>query len=152
VDLTGTVLCSIPIEEPLASLRFAPNEEYLLAVTQGGVLNKYRIADSRLCASVRLFEYSNSFYSIYEDSWNWYFPDENTLLCIIDYGSLLLDISQETLKTKASVDQCIGYDANADRLIVAEVNSYSGNNTVIGTFPRYTAENLIQKANAILNK
>lgn len=62
-----------------------------------------------------------------------------------------MDISEENLEMKAIIDQCIGYDPDNDRFIAVETNSYSGKNTTIGSFQRNTVEDLIQKANAMLN-
>ena len=152
VDLHGNILCDIPVKEQIASLQYSPDEQYILAVSQSGVLSKYRIDDSACCASVNLAEHCSSLYTVYADEWTWEFPDEGTLLVVSNSGGFLMDISGDDVKMKAVVDQCIGYDLNKDRLIAVETDSYSGKNTTIGSFRRYTAEDLIQKANSVLRK
>ena len=152
VDLGGNLICDISVTEPIASLQYSPDEQYILAVSQSGVLSKYRIDDSNCCVSVNLAEHCNSLYTVYADEWTWEFLDNSTLLVVSNFGGFLMDVSEEYLKMKAIVDQCIGYDPNNDRFITVETNSYSGKNTTIGSFQRYTVGDLIRKANAILNK
>jgi hypothetical protein len=152
VGLDGNKICDIPVTEQIVSLQYSPDEQYILAVSQNGVLSKYRIADSAFCGSVNLAEHCSSLYTVYADEWTWEFPDDSTLLVVSTSGGFLMDISEDDIKMKAIVDQCIGYDPNNDRFMVVETDSYSGKNTTVGSFRRYTVENLIQKANAILNK
>lgn len=152
VDLSGTEICSIPLPEPPVSLRYTPDQQYILAVFQNGILSKYRIGDSGCCASVNLAEHFSGFYAVYEGEWRWEFPDDGTLLGISSDGGFLLDVSGDGLKRKAVVSQCIGYDPAGDRLIVAETDSYSGKSTTIGSFRRYTVAELIQKANLLLGR
>ena len=45
----------------------------------------------------------------------------------------------------------IGYDSRNDRFFVAESESYSGKPATVGSFPRYTLEDLLEKAEEILN-
>lgn len=151
-DSEGITVCSIPVAQPPVSLQYTPDENYILAVSESGVLSKYRIADSVCCASVNLAEHCSSLYTVYAENWTWLFPDENTLLAVSNFGGFLMDISGDSVKIKAIVDQCIGYEPGSSRIIVAETDSYSGKNTTIGSFRRYTTEDLIRKANAVLNK
>lgn len=151
-DLTGRLVCEIPVSEELVSLQFSPEEQDILAVFQSGVLSRYRIEDASLCASLNLAEHCSSLYGVYADGWSWEFPDDHTLLAISNFGGFLMDLSGEDIKMKAIISQCIGYDPVHDNFIVAETDSYSGKPTTIGSFRRYTTEALIQKANHILSK
>lgn len=151
VDSSGSILCSIPVNEPIASLQYSPDEQYVLAISQSGIVSKYRILDSSICATLNLAEHSTGLSSIYADDWTWIFPDDNTLLAVSDSKGFLMDISGDSVKMTALINQCIGYDSHSDRLIVAETDSYSGKHTTIGSFPRYTEETLLQKARSILS-
>ena len=68
------------------------------------------------------------------------------------YGGLLVDISGDSLEMKALIDQCIGYDDDSGRFLVAETSSYSGKPVTLGSFPRYSVEDLIRKAEDRLKK
>jgi hypothetical protein len=151
IDLSGKPVGSIPITEPVISLRYLPGGEDLLAVFQNGLLCRYHVQDTVCCASINLADHCTGFYTVSADRWQWVFPDENTLLAVTDYGGFLIDTAQDSLKMKAQINQCMGYHAPSDRILVAETYSYSGKNTTIGTFPRYSTGDLIQKAYAVLN-
>lgn len=150
VDIEGQIVCNIPITDKIAVAQFSPNEHYLLTVSQKGVLSKYRISDSTRVESINLTEHDAHLSSIDEDDWTWKFLDENTLLGISGTAGYLVDISQNSLIMKATIEQCVGYDSHSDRFVVAGGDSNAGINVAIGSFPRYTVEDLIRKANAIL--
>ena len=152
VDLDGNIICEIPVTEQIASLQYSPDEQSILAASQSGVLSRYRIADASFCSSVNLAEHCNSLYTVYADEWEWEFLDDSTLLIVSNFGGFLMDISEDDIKMKAIIDQCMGYDPDKDRFIAVETNSYSGKNTTIGSFRRYTLQDLIQKANTMLNR
>lgn len=151
-DLDGNILCSILPEEEIVSVEYTPDEQHLLTVSDGGLISKYRIADASCVASINISEYRSAATYITEDNWNCNFLDQTTLLAITDSTGFLIDATQDQLKMKAVLEQCIGYDPSTDRFLIAETNSYSGNNITFGSFPRYTVEDLIRKATSILNK
>ena len=152
VDLSGNVICDIPVTEPVISLRYMPGGEDILAIFQNGMLCRYNVEDAACCASINLVDHCSSLYAIYEENWKWVFPDEKTLLAVTNFGGFLMDVTDQDIKMKAVVAQCIGYDPETDRFIVAETDSYSGKNTTIGSFRQYRTEDLIQKANLLLSK
>ena len=150
VDIEGQTVCDIPVTDQTVSAQFSPDECYLLTVTQKGVLSMYRISDAAKVASINLTDYDAELSSIDEETWVWEFLDENTLLGVGGTTGYLVNISQESLVMKATIDQCVGYDSHSDRFVVAGGDSNAGINVAIGSFPRYTVEDLIRKANAIL--
>lgn len=150
VNLSGEVLCNIPIQEEIISVTFAPDESFLLAAYRNGRLSKYRIADTEQCATINLADYCNTNYVM---QWSWYFTEDSDLIVTIDSDAFLLDTSQDEIKLKAVIDNCYGYDVSADRFVIKEISSYTGRSaTTMGSFPRYTVQDLIKKANAMLNR
>ena len=149
VDLHGETLCNISVQEEIISVTFAPDEAFLLAAYRNGRLSKYRIADSEQCATINLADYCNTNYVM---RWSWHFPEDSNLIVTADSDAFILDISQAEIKLKSVIDNCYGYDASADRFVIKEISSYTGRSAVtMGSFPRYTVQDLIKKANAVLN-
>lgn len=149
-DLQGELLHTIPVNAPVAA-RYTPDERCVMLISQDGKLSKYRIADGECLRTLDLTEHNDKLSSIYADTWAWTYPDDATLLTVTNYGGFLMDISGDTLKMKATIDHCIGYDAAGDRFLTAETDSYYGKNTTVGSFRRYTVEDMIRMANEILN-
>lgn len=149
VDREGNTVCILPGEQVL-SARYTPDGTGILTVTQEGVLTHYAVSDPEISSSVDLKQHSLGMYALYEDDWNWEFPEENTLLAVTNVGGFLVDLGQQELKMKAVIDQCVGFDAHSRSFVAAERNSYSGKPTTLGTFPYYSVEDLIRKAQAIL--
>ena len=76
--------------------------------------------------------------------------EEDTVALFTGWDGFLLDHTGETVKIRAGLEQAIGYDSRNDRFFVAESESYSGKPATVGSFPRYTLEDLQEKANEIL--
>lgn len=151
-DSEGGLIWSIPTEETIAAMAYTPDESCLLVVLDSGILMKYHIADKRCVTWLDLSDYMDTYSSIRADYWNWEFLDDDTLLAAANGTGFLMDISGEQLTMKAVIDQCIGYDPWGDRFLVAETYSYSGKGTTVGSFPRYTLEDLIRAASEILSR
>ena len=64
--------------------------------------------------------------------------------------AIVFDISDSGFKKKAFVDECIGYDPQNDCFLVLS-DSHLIDSTVIGCFPRYSLNDLIQKASEIMS-
>ena len=78
--------------------------------------------------------------------------DENTVALFTGWNGFLLDTSRDAVRIRAVLNQGIGYDPRTDRFLVAEPESYNGQPAAVGNFRRYSLEELIGKARAILDQ
>lgn len=151
MDLTDGSVCDIPMEDSAETAVFTPDGAHILQLTMDGRLSKHRTEDGVCLAELELSEVCEDFYAAHAGSWIWNFTEDGTLLAVSDDKAYWMDISGE-LRLKALIPQCIGYDAERSRFLVAEMYSYSGKGTTIGSFPRYTTEDMIRMARDILNQ
>ena len=149
IDLEGKTVCNLPGEQVI-SARYTPDGTGILTVNKNGMLTRYTVAEPAISVSVNLAKHCQGMYALYAEDWYWDFPEENTLLAVNPFGGFLLDLSQGDLKMKAVIDQCIGYDPEMGCFVAAETDSYYGKPTTLGTFPYYSVEDLIRKAQAVL--
>ena len=149
VNSRGEEVLRIPAEgyDPFA--RFLPEGESLLLLTADRVLRQYRLSDGACLASIDLTEHRDNV-SVYGDEIQLSWVEEDTVALFTGWDGFLLDHTGETVKIRAVLEQAIGYDSRNDRFFVAESESYSGKPATVGSFPRYTLEDLLEKANEIL--
>lgn len=147
----GELLCQVPALEHNTAAWFLPDGAQLLVLTNDRCLRQYRISDGAELAVIDLSEYMNTT-SYYSEDVVLTQIDETTLALFTGWNGLVLDASGDVIKVRATVHQGIGYDAGTDSFLVAEGEHYSGEPSTVGVFPRYSLEDLLEKADAILEK
>lgn len=150
VDTEGNLKFRTSGEDDIAVIWFSPDDRTLFAMTEEGVLRRYDIHDGTVLSSIELRNYSEYFQTIYASSLRWNYYDPETLAVSNDNESILIDVSNNTLKIKAIIDQFFTYDSQNDRYLVVSVDNVS-DTTEIGYFPRYSIDDLIGRANEILS-
>lgn len=146
----GKQVCSIPVDEQLCGIRFAPDEQSLFITLANNIITRYSLPDGSRLASILLDDYNTLTLSkTYAPDLAWEYIDETTLAVYSDYECFLLDISGDSIKVKATVDHCIAFDAAADRFLTADMEHIEQE---IGSIPRYTLEDLIRKGNLAVGK
>lgn len=151
IGAEGDLIFRAPAAGYYPVARFLPDGESLLVLTEDLVLSQYRISDGACLTSINLRDYKDTTVKS-ADAVELIGIDETTAALFNGYDGFLLDTSGENVKIKAVLDQCVAYDAETDCFLAAESRSYYGRPAAVGTFRRYSLEELIQKANAILDK
>lgn len=151
IGAEGNLIFRVPAEGYSPVTHFLPDGESLLVLTEDLVLSQYRTSDGVCQTSINLSDHKDT--SIRSsDAVQLIGIDETTAVLFTGWDGFLLDTSGDTIKIKAILDQGIGYDVETDCFLVAEAQSYNGKPATVGTFQRYSLEELIQKANTILDK
>lgn len=150
-DEDGALVFSLP--EGGVDIQFSPDGNTLLLLSEDGVISQYRVSDGACLGSIDLREHLDISGAFYPEYIEWEIIDESTFAMFDISGKLgiLLDLSGESLKLKAVLDRCIGYDPRTDRFLAAEPSTLDSQTTTIGSFQRYSLEMLIEKANKILS-
>jgi len=150
-DLNGEVLCLIPANDHLLGLQFTPDEKSLLLYSEDYQVTRYCAADGVLQDRIILSNYNelSLFGSVRSNEPKWEWIDKNTMIVFAGNEGFLLDISGDSIKMKATIDYCIGYDAQQDLFILAdmELPPYE-----IGVIRRYSLDELIREGNAVLDR
>ncbi len=147
----GNLICRVPAAGYQPVIRFLPDGESLLVLTEDTVLRQYRTSDGACLADIDLNDHLDTSVRAAEKV-QLVSIDENTVVLFNGSDGFLLDVSGGTVKIRACIDQSIGYDAERDWFLVSESASRSGKEEKVGAFRRYSLEQLLQKANAILDK
>lgn len=147
----GDLLFRVPVEGYNPVVRFLPDGQSLLVLNRELALSQYRSQDGALLTSIDLADYGDSAIPSAE-AVKLTGIEEATAVLFTGQDGFLLDTSGEAVKIKAVVEQGIGYDSQTDSFLVAQSQSYSGSPASVGTFHRYSLEELIGMANAILDR
>lgn len=150
VGAEGDLLFRIPVEGYHPVVRFLPDGQSLLVLNRELALSQYRSQDGALLTSIDLGDYRDTAVSSAEAVKLTDLADA-TVVLFTGQDGFLLDSSGEAVKIKAVVEQGIGYDSRTDSFLVAQSQSYSGSPASVGTFQRYSLEELIRMANAIVD-
>lgn len=151
VGAGGDLLFRVPAEGSYPVVCFLSDGQSLLVLTKDLELSQYRTGDGACLATLDLEDYRDSLYSLAE-SVRLTAIEEDTAVLFIGWDGFLLDTSGEAVKIKAVVEDGIGYDPQTDSFLVAQSQSYSGSPASVGSFRRYSLEELIRKANTILDR
>ena len=146
----GDLLFRVPAAGYEPMVWFLPDGNSLLVLTNDQILSQYRVSDGACLTAIDLNDHMATSVQIVEKV-QLTAVDENTMVLFNGWDGFLLDISGDHIKVKALLDQGFCYDAGADRFLVAESEPYNGRPATIGSFRRYTLEELLNKANAILD-
>lgn len=146
----GALMYCFP--ENAACLRFSPDGNTLLLFSEDCVISQYRVSDGTCMGSIDLRDHLEISKVFDPEYLKWEVIDEFTLAVLSDRDKTgaLLDLSGDTPKIKAVLNQCIGYNPRDDRFLAAEPSTIGLKTPTIGTFQRYSLETLIEKANKIL--
>ena len=147
LDREGELMFTLPLEEEPAALRYCPDERYFLMITSSAQLLKLDARTGTLVARLDLKEYHNEVSGL-DASFCWQDMGEADLLIATGDEAFQVDVSGNQLSLRAVINHCFGYDAGADRFLLAEKGSQS---TGIGSFCRYRREDLVRMAREILN-
>ena len=88
--------------------------------------------------------------SFYVPSLTYTIVDPQTMLIHNFRKGILLDMSGESLKVKACIMDCCGYNPDGNYFYTYS-EAWSSENVSIGKYPYYSMEDLIDQANQILN-
>jgi hypothetical protein len=156
-DKDGNLLYSISTEDTIATTMFSPDGKYVYLLGEEGRILKCDVSDGRCTDEICLRDYctadgilrGNLILSV--DRLQWTFIGESELL-IYDWsnGGFLLEISGEEIRMKAVLPKCCGYDPELDQFLVSDSYYLWGELSSLGVFHRYSQEDLIQKAQKIL--
>lgn len=147
----GDLLFRVPVEGYDPVVRFLPDGQSLLVLNRKLALRQYRSQDGALLTCIDLGDYRDTAISSAE-AVKLTGIEEATAVLFTGQDGFLLDTSGESVKIKAVVEQGIGYDSRTDSFLVAQYESYSGKPATVGAFHRYSLEELIGMANAILDR
>lgn len=150
VDTDGKMLWKRPVENRLSDIGFSQNSSSLCMLSDEGIFSSYCISDGSLQTAMYLADYSGNSSPTTRHGAYWEYIDDTTLLMHFSNCSIVFDISDSGFKKKAVVDECIGYDPQNDCFFVLS-DSHLIDSTVIGSFPRYSLDDLIQKASDIMS-
>lgn len=150
VDSDGKLQQHIDINHEIIDIRFSLDEQSFFVFSKDGSVSRYQIYDGECKGKIRLSDHQTLNVAFFDAmNWKMTYLNENCLLIITDNQSFLLDISGAELKMRAVIDHCIAYDSRNDQFIVADMD---GTSYELGTIPRYSLEELIQKGNAVLGR
>lgn len=146
----GALVFCLP--ESGVELQLSPDENSLLLLSEDSVISQYRIPDGACMGSIDLGEHAEIPMVIYPEYIEWKIINESTVVMLDGSNKIgvLLDLSGESLKLKAVLDYCIGYNPQTDRFLAADCDTHGDQTPTIGSFQRYALETLIEKANKIL--
>ena len=150
-DDRGTLVARIPAAGYTPVARFLPDGESLLVITDDQTLRQYRTSDGTLLTGINLNDHMENL-TVYGEDVRMVPVDENTVALFTGWNGFLLDTSRDAVRIRAVLNQGIGYDPRTDRFLVAEPESYNGQPAAVGNFRRYSLEELIGKARAILDQ
>lgn len=148
INKDGELAWSASPHEGIFEVFFSPDDKDAYVCTLDGFILRYRIADGVCTNRFHFGEVDSELISLVE----WMFLSETELLTIIGTEGILLDISGETISLKYIIPDCIGYDKSLGKFFVSNIRQIGNEKTAIGTFPLYTTEDLINKANKLLNE
>lgn len=150
LDKNGSLIFQSVGNETITSIWFSPDNGSLFVINQNGILSRYNVYDGTLLSSLDLTEYSEYFQTVLASSYRWEYHDPEILAVSVKEECILIDISNNNMKIKATIDQYFAYDSHSDKYLVVTTDNLSGA-TEIGYFLRYSVDDLIRKANAILS-
>lgn len=150
VDDDGHLLWNVSVTGRLAETGFSKDNETLFVLTDDGLFSSYHISDGTLSNTIDLNAFNVKASPTNDFGSYWEYIDQRTLLIYSLGESFILDVSANEFRMKAVVDECVGYDSQNNGFYVLS-DSHLIDNTTIGYFPRYSVDDLIQKANDILS-
>lgn len=142
-------LWTLSAEEEVIAAWFSPDESTLLLFHQDHVLSQHRISDGSELGRIDLKEFDDSLTTLFADDQRSVWLDSGTLGIFLNSGCIVLGVTEESMGVSAYLEKCVGYDRQEDRFIIVE-SDYTSGGTIIGSFRRYSVEDLVAKANAIL--
>lgn len=152
VGAGGDMLFRVPAKGYCPVACILPDGQSLLMLTDELELSQYRSRDGACLATIDLKDYRDNASILKEEAVRLTAIEEATAVLFTGYDGFLLDTSGENVKIKAVVEDGFEYDPQTDSFLVAQSQSYSGSPASVGSFRRYSLEELIRKANAILDR
>lgn len=150
VSTGGELLDTIVGDEPTVGLRFTPDGSSLLLLSRSGVISQYRFDDGTLLGKISLGDYTTGYVGLLQNQVNWEFIDESSLMVFLSHShdGFVVDISGESPVMDAVLESCVAYDAAGNNFLLSNADK----KTTIGSFRRYTLEDMIQMAQKALGK
>lgn len=147
VDAQGEELWRIPVETKISAIRFLPDEASFLLISEDRVITQHSAADGSCIQTIALEDFSENVFSCYPEDIRWLALKDGTQAVIVNENCFLLSQFEGIVQIVAVVEDCFGYDAATDRFLIAE----DSNGFTIGSFRRYTLEDLIEKGNSLVS-
>lgn len=147
-DRSGAVLCQIPLAHAVVAACICPGDESLLLAEEDGTISRWRLPDGMWMGSVALKDYC-AVKTLAAGLFRWEFTGSSTLAVYTGSEALLLELSDDSLAVSACVNDAQLLDEEDQFWLLEPLNS--GYRIRIGTFPRYTADDLKHMAQAALS-
>lgn len=130
----------------VSSMFVVPNTDHLLVWQDGPLLSKYDMRSGELLAQDEIAYYVD--YSF--GNLTWVYLNEHMLIMQFPSWVAVIDPSEDTWGMCSFIPSAIGYHAQQDRFYT--ISSSSGGKQTLGSFRRYSIEEIVAMGNALLGE
>ena len=148
-DANGVRYYDTPMGRELVHVQYWKDENTLLLTTSDAEILQWDLETETCQYQLDLNQYAD-ISPVYDFSLACTMIDHQTMLFQDTEDSILLDLSGETPKVKACITDCCGYNPDGS-YFYTNSGTWSSENVSIGKYPYYSLEDLIDRANQILN-